>query len=45
LAQLQQTALDLESNSRVSVAGERPTDRSRMRSLAATLRGLAGSIR
>ena len=45
LAQLEQTALDLESDSRVSVAGERPTDRSRMRSLAATLRGLAGSMR
>ena len=45
LVQLEQTALDLESDSRVSVAGERPTDRSRMRSLAATLRGLAGSMR
>ena len=45
LAQLEQTALDLESDSRVSFAGERPTDRSRMRSLAATLRGLAGSMR
>ena len=45
LAQLQQTAADLESDSRVSVAGERSTDRSRMRLLAATLRGLAGSVR
>ena len=45
LAQLEQVALALESDSRVSVAGERPTDRSRMRSLAATLRGLAGSVR
>ena len=45
LAQLEQTAFDLERDSRVSVAGERPTDRSRMRSLAATLRGLAGSVR
>ena len=45
LAQLEQTAFDLESASRVSIAGERPTDRSRMRSLAATLRGLAGSMR
>ena len=44
-AQLQQTAVDLESDSRVSVAGDRPTDRSRMRLLAATLRGLAGSLR
>ena len=45
LAQLEQTAHDLESDSRVSVTGERPTDRSRLRSLAATLRGLAGSMR
>jgi hypothetical protein len=45
LAQLEQAALDLERDSRVSVAGERPTDRGRMRSLAATLRGLAGSMR
>ena len=43
--QLEQMALDLEGDSRVSVAGERPTDRSRLRSLAATLRGLAGSMR
>ncbi len=41
---LQQTAFDLESDSRVSFAGARSTDRSRMRSLAATLRGLAGSM-
>jgi len=40
-----QAALDLERASRASVAGERQTDRSRLRSLAATLRGLAGSIR
>ena len=45
LAQLMETAFDLESDSRVSFAGERPTDRSRLRSLAATLRGLAGSMR
>jgi hypothetical protein len=45
LTQLEQTAFDLERDSRVIVAGERPTDRSRMRSLAATLRGLAGSTR
>ena len=45
LAQLEQMALDLEGDSRISVAGERPTDRSRFRSLAATLRGLAGSMR
>jgi len=43
--QLEQTALDLDTDSRVAVAGERPTDRSRLRSLAATLRGLAGSMR
>ena len=43
--QLEQAALDLETDSRVSVAGERPTDRSRMRSLAATLRGVASSGR
>jgi hypothetical protein len=45
LAQLEQAAVALERDSRVSVAGERPTDRSRLRSLAATLRGLAGSAR
>jgi hypothetical protein len=45
LAQLEQTAFDLESDSRVSDSGERPTDRSRLRSLAASLRGLAGSMR
>ena len=45
LTELEQTALALESDSRVSVAGERPTDRSRLRSLAATLRGLASSAR
>ena len=45
LAQLEQVAVALERDSRVSVAGERPTDRSRFRSLAATLRGLAGSAR
>ena len=45
LTQLEQTAIDLDTDSRVSVAGERPTDRSRLRSLAATLRGLAGSMR
>jgi hypothetical protein len=43
--QLEQTALNLDTDSRVAVAGERPTDRSRLRSLAATLRGLAGSMR
>ena len=43
--QLEQAALDLETDSRVSVAGERPTDRSRMRSLAATLKGVASSGR
>ena len=44
-AQLEGTALDLETDARVAVAGERPTNRSRLRSLAATLRGLAGSMR
>ena len=45
LTALEQAAMELERDSRVSVPGERPTDRSRLRSLAATLRGLAGSIR
>jgi len=45
LTELEQAAIELERESRVSVPGERPTDRSRLRSLAATLRGLAGSIR
>ena len=45
LTQLEQAAIDLDADSRVSVAGERPTERNRMRSLAATLRGLAGSMR
>ena len=45
MAQLERTALDLDSDSRIVMPGERPTDRSRLRSLAATLRGLAGSMR
>ncbi len=45
LVQLEQAAGDLERDSRTSVAGERSTDRSRLRSLAATLRGLASSAR
>jgi hypothetical protein len=45
LTELEQAAIELERESRVSVLGERPTDRSRLRSLGATLRGLAGSIR
>jgi hypothetical protein len=45
LTQLEQAAIDLDADSRVSVGGERPTERNRMRSLAATLRGLAGSMR
>ena len=45
LTELEQTALELERDSRLSAAGERPTDRTRLRSLAATLRGLAGSMR
>jgi hypothetical protein len=44
-ARLEQTAFDLERDSRVSAVGERSTDRSRMRSLAATLRGVASSVR
>jgi hypothetical protein len=42
---LERAAMELERESRVSVPGERPTDRSRLRYLAATLRDLAGSIR
>ena len=45
LTELEQAAMELEREARISVPGERPTDRSRLRSLAATLRGLAGSIR
>jgi hypothetical protein len=45
LTEMEQTVLDLERDSRVSVAGKRPTDRSRLRSLAETLRSLAGSMR
>ncbi len=45
LTELEQAAMELEKESRASVPRERPTDRSRLRSLAATLRGLAGSTR
>jgi hypothetical protein len=45
IAQLEQTAFDLESDSRVSDSGAQTTERSRLRSLAASLRGLAGSMR
>ena len=45
LVQLERAALDLENDSRVSTDAGRPTDRSRLRSLAASLRGLAGSTR
>jgi len=45
LTQLEQAAFSLETDSRVSVDGGTTTDRGRLRSLAAALRGLAGSMR
>ena len=45
LTQLEQAAFDLETDSRVSVGGGTTTDRGRLRSLAATLRGVAGAMR
>ncbi len=45
LTQLEQAAFSLETDSRVAVDGGTTADRGRLRSLAATLRGLAGSMR
>ncbi len=45
MTQLEQAAFGLETDSRMSGGGRTTTDRGRLRSLAATLRGLAGSMR